>query len=102
MNKLSLYLLIFSCLLSPTAMSVELPEKLDLVYRAKVAGMNIGTLNRSLRSLQSGRYTVTSETNATGIAAVLLKDTYRETSDFKVEKDMIYPLKYMTPFKRII
>lgn len=79
---------------SPALLAIELPAQLDLVYRAEVAGMNIGTLNRQLKRESEGHYTVNSETNARGIAALLMKDVYREESTFRVDKDMIYPLKY--------
>ena len=93
-NKLSMLFLLAGLFLSSGLIAAELPEKLDLVYRAKVAGINIGTLNRQLRHAQNGHYTVTSETNARGVAAILMKDTYREKSEFMVDKGMIYPLKY--------
>jgi hypothetical protein len=83
-------LLLFSAL----GQASELPSPLNLVYRADVGGMGIGTLNRELSKNADGIYTVVSETNATGIAALLLRDVYRETSNFKVEKDVIYPQKY--------
>jgi len=84
-----------SCLfLNANLIAAELPENLDLVYRANAAGMNIGTLNRQLRSIGKGNYRVTSETNATGIAAILMNDTYREESEFKVDGGMTFPLKY--------
>ena len=93
-NKLSIYFLFAGLFISPLLIAAELPASLDLVYRAEVAGMNIGTLNRQLRHAQNGHYRVTSETNARGIAAILMNDIYREESEFKVEKGMIYPLKY--------
>ena len=92
--KLSIGLLLSSLCLSTNLSAAQLPESLDLVYRANVAGMNIGTLNRQLRKASAGVYSVTSETNATGIAAVLMNDTYREESEFKVDKGMTYPLRY--------
>ena len=92
--KLSFALLFTGILFSSGLIAAELPVKLDLVYRANVAGMDIGTLNRQLRTTGTGRYSVTSETNATGIAAILLNDTYREESEFKVDGGMVYPLKY--------
>ena len=92
--KLSIALLLSSLCLSTSLTAAQLPESLDLVYRANVAGMNIGTLNRQLRKASAGVYSVTSETNATGIAAVLMNDTYREESEFKVDKGMTYPLRY--------
>jgi hypothetical protein len=93
-SRIRLPILLIIGITCPAPSLAELPAKLDLVYRAKVAGMNIGTLNRQLRSTANGEHSVTSETNATGIAAVLLQDTYRETSEFKVDKGMLYPLKY--------
>ena len=87
-------LLLADLFLSQGLIAAELPNNLDLVYRVNVAGINIGTLNRQLRYAQNGHYRVTSETNATGIAAILMKDTYREESEFKVDNGMIYPLKY--------
>ncbi len=93
-NKLSMLFLLSSLCLSANLPAAQLPESLDLVYRANVAGMNIGTLNRQLRTASAGVYSVTSETNATGIAAVLMNDTYREKSEFKIEKGMTYPLQY--------
>jgi hypothetical protein len=81
-------------LFSAVGQASELPSPLNLVYRADVGGMGIGTLNRELSKSADGVYTVVSETNATGIAALLLRDVYRETSDFKVEKDIIYPQRY--------
>ena len=93
-NKLSMLFLLAGLFLSRGLIAAELPNSLDLVYRANVAGMNIGTLNRQLRHTQNGHYRVASETNATGIAAILMNDIYREKSEFKVEKGIIYPLKY--------
>ena len=92
--NLSILFLFTGLLLNHGLIAAELPNNLDLVYRANVAGMNIGTLNRQLRQTQNGHYSVTSETNATGIAAILMKDIYREKSEFKVDSGMIYPLKY--------
>ena len=93
-NKLSILFILSSLCLSTGLTAAELPESLDLVYRANVAGMNIGTLDRQLRAESEGVYRVTSETNATGIAAVLMNDTYREESEFKVDEGMVYPLRY--------
>ncbi len=93
-NKLSVLLMISGLFLNTGLFAAELPENLDLVYRANIAGINIGTLNRNLRAVGKGKYEVTSETNATGIAAILLKDTYREKSEFKIVANMIYPLSY--------
>ena len=93
-NKLPTLFLITGIFLSQGIIAAELPDSLDLVYRVNVAGINIGTLDRQLRHVQDGHYTVTSETNATGIAKILMNDIYREKSEFKVEKGMIYPLKY--------
>ena len=93
-HKLSLLILLISLFLNANLIAAELPENLDLVYRANAAGMNIGTLNRQLRSIGKGNYRVTSETNATGIAAILMNDTYREESEFKVDGGMTFPLKY--------
>lgn len=86
--------LIISIFLSSTLFAAELPASLDLVYRANISGINIGTLDRKLRATGKGTYEVTSQTNATGIAAILLKDTYREKSKFKIVDNMIYPLSY--------
>lgn len=93
-HKLSLLFLLSCLFLNGNLIAAELPENLDLVYRANAAGMNIGTLNRQLRSIGKGNYRVTSETNATGIAAILMNDTYREESEFKVDGGMTFPLKY--------
>jgi hypothetical protein len=93
-NKLSVLFLLAGLFLSQGLIAAELPNSLNLVYRANVAGINIGTLNRQLRHIQNGHYRVASETNATGIAAILMNDIYREESEFKVDKGMIYPLKY--------
>jgi hypothetical protein len=93
-NKLSKYFLFSGLFMSQVLFAAELPASLDLVYRAEVAGMNIGTLNRQLRHVKDGHYQVTSETNAKGIAAIIMNDIYREESEFKVEKGMIFPLKY--------
>jgi len=93
-NKLSMLFLLAGLFLSQGLIAAKLPNNLDLVYRANVAGMNIGTLNRQLQHTQNGHYRVVSETNATGIAAILMNDIYREESEFKVDKGMIYPLKY--------
>jgi hypothetical protein len=92
--KQSLFLFFTGLFLSQGLVAAELPNKLDLVYRANAAGMNIGTLNRQLRLIENGHYRVNSETNAAGIAAMLMNDTYREESEFKVDKGMIFPLKY--------
>ena len=92
--KLSALFLISGLFLNTCLFAAELPDSLDLVYRANISGINIGTLNRNLRAIGKGKYKVTSETNATGIAAILLRDTYREKSEFKVVADMIYPLSY--------
>ena len=84
-----------TCLfLSSSLLAAELPDKMDLVYRANVAGMDIGTLNRQLQASGNGMYKVTSETRAQGIAAMLMNDTYREQSEFKIDNGMIYPLRY--------
>ena len=90
----SVFFLIISSLTSLNLLASELPDQLDLVYRAEVAGMNIGTLNRQLKLAKKGLYTVNSETNARGIAAILMRNTYREKSEFRVENGMIYPLSY--------
>ena len=93
-SKLPIFFLLAGLFCSPGLIAAELPDKLDLVYRANAAGMNIGTLNRQLQKTQNGHYRVNSETNATGIAALLMNDTYREESEFKVDGGMIFPLKY--------
>ncbi len=93
-NKFSLFFLFLAAFLTTPLFAGTLPDRLDLVYRAKAAGINIGTLNRELRNKGDGIYTVTSETNATGIAAILLNDTYREKSEFRVANGMIYPISY--------
>ncbi|NOY16607.1 MAG: DUF3108 domain-containing protein [Gammaproteobacteria bacterium] len=92
--KLSALLLISGLFLNTALFAATLPKNLNLVYRVKIAGMNIGTLDRELNAEGKGIYTVTSETNATGIAAILLNDTYREKSRFKVKDGMIFPLNY--------
>ncbi len=89
-----LFFLISGFFLNTCLFAAELPKSLDLVYRANISGINIGTLNRNLRAIGKGKYEVTSETNATGIAAILLKDTYRDKSEFKIVADLIYPLSY--------
>jgi hypothetical protein len=93
-SKLFTFFLLAGLFFSQGLIAAELPDKLDLVYRANAAGMNIGTLNRQLQKTQNGHYRVNSETNATGIAALLMNDIYREESEFKVDGGMIFPLKY--------
>jgi hypothetical protein len=57
-------------------------------------GMPLGKLERQLQALADGRYSFRSETQATGIAALLLKDHVAEESLLRIDQTRIIPIEY--------
>ena len=71
-----------------------LPDSMDLTYKASWGGMTIGTLEKKLRKNSENGYVMTAKIQASGLAALLLRDTYNEESHFKLEGDNIFPQSY--------
>ena len=71
-----------------------LPDSMDLIYKATWGGMTIGTLEKKLRKQDNNGYVMTAKIKASGLAALLLRDTYDEESHFQVDGDFIYPQSY--------
>jgi hypothetical protein len=86
-------LLIGSSLLLNTA-HADLPDSMDLTYKATWGGITIGTLEKKLRRENDNGYVVTAIVKASGLAALLLRDTYNEESHFQLEGGEIFPQSY--------
>ena len=76
-----------------TAWADPLPASLDLVYEVKYGIFKLGSLSSSLAK-QDKSYEVVNETHATGVAAMLLGGTVRETCEFSIEENLIRPTRY--------
>lgn len=70
-----------------------LPESLELVYEVRYGVFKLGSLSSKLKK-QSNHYEVTNETQAEGMAAVLLGGTVREMCQFSIDDRGIKPSQY--------
>ena len=71
-----------------------LPDSMDLTYKASWGGIPIGTLEKKLRKQNGNNYVITGKIQASGLAAMVLRDTYDEESQFLVKDNYIYPKAY--------
>ena len=72
----------------------DLPDSMDLTYKASWGGMTIGTLEKKLRKESDNGYIMTAKIKASGLASLLLSDTYDEESHFQFDGDNIFPQSY--------
>ncbi|MEW5893224.1 MAG: DUF3108 domain-containing protein [Pseudomonadota bacterium] len=70
------------------------PQGFTARYSLSLEGMPLGETERRLERLANGDYLYATRTQATGVAALLMKDRIREESRFRFSKGRFLPLEY--------
>ena len=73
-------------------------EPFSTTYRVEMAGLTIGTIDRSLAPGPGGRYRYRSETQAKGLAKLLFDDHLIEESLFEANATGLRPIRYSSRY----
>ena len=73
-------------------------EPFSTTYRVEMAGLTIGTIDRSLAPGPGGRYRYRSETQAKGLAKLLFDDHLIEESLFEANSTGLRPIRYSSRY----
>lgn len=71
-----------------------IPTPFEASYSLRVMGTKFASMKRSFSRLPSGEYFYLSETNTTGLASLLYKDTIVEQSTWLLDNGKIKPVQY--------
>ncbi len=72
-----------------------IPQPSKVTFHAEFRGINVGTIDYSLREESPGRYVYQLHGNAEGLASLIIRNDPIEASTFVVENNVIKPLAYV-------
>ena len=88
-------LLLLATLLAALQASATLPTPFTAWYTVHAKGFTLGTMERRLEHRGKGRYRFRSESQSTGLVALIRSDQVLEKSIWILENNQIRPVKYV-------
>jgi Protein of unknown function (DUF3108) len=91
----SVLLLVCASAWAADSTAAFVPQPSKVTFHAEFRGINVGTIDYSLREESPGRYVYQLHGNAEGLAAMIIRNDPIEASTFVVENNVIKPVTYV-------